>query len=130
MIRYFGKNIFEKFDYIFPQNKETLLYFKKLGVRKIKFLGNLKFISSENKERKNLKKKYLKNKKILCSASTHDNEEEIFANLHIRYKRKIKNLITIIIPRHIERTNEIAQMLNKKKLKFTKHSENKKNLEL
>ena len=29
-IRYFGKNILEKFDYIFPQNKETFLYFKKL----------------------------------------------------------------------------------------------------
>ena len=114
-IRYFAKSIFEKFDYIFPQNKETLLYFKKLGVKKIKFLGNLKFISSENKERKILKKKYFRNKIILCSASTHDNEEEIFANLHIKYKKKISNLMTIIIPRHIERTNEIARMLEKKK---------------
>ena len=126
-IRYFAKSIFEKFDYIFPQNRETLLYFKKLGVRKIKFLGNLKFISSENKERKSLKKKYFGNKIILCSASTHDNEEEIFANIHIKYKKKISNLITIIIPRHIERTNEITRMLEKKKLKYVKHSENKKN---
>ncbi len=127
-IRYFGKSIFEKFDYIFPQNRETLLYFKKLGVRKIKFLGNLKFISSENNERKSLKKQYFRNKKILCSASTHDNEEEIFANLHIKYKKKISNLMTIIIPRHIERTNEISRMLEKKKLNYVKHSENKKNL--
>ena len=36
-------------------------------------------------------------------------------------------MITIIIPRHIERTNEISQMLDKKKLKFVKHSENKIN---
>ena len=35
-IKYFGKNIFEKFDYIFPQNKETFLYFKKLGFKKTK----------------------------------------------------------------------------------------------
>ena len=127
MIRYFSKSIFEKFDYIFPQNKETLLYFKKLGVRKIKFLGNLIFISSENKERKILKKRYFRNKRILCSASTHDNEEEIFANLHKKYKKKISNLMTIIIPRHIERTNEITRMLEKKKLNYIKHSENKKN---
>ena len=33
-IRYFGKIILEKFDYIFPQNKETFLYFKKLGIKK------------------------------------------------------------------------------------------------
>ncbi len=127
-IRYFGKSIFEKFDYIFPQNRETLLYFKKLGVRKIKFLGNLKFIGSKNNERKSLKKQNFRNKTILCSASTHDNEEEIFANLHIKYKRKISNLMTIIIPRHIERTNEITQMLENKKLNYVKHSENKKNL--
>ena len=79
---------------------------------------------------KKLNKKYFKNKIILCSASTHYNEEEIFANLHIKYKKKIPNLITIIIPRHIERTNEITQMLDKKKLKFIKHSENKKNLKI
>ena len=128
-IRYFGKNILEKFDYIFPQNKETFLYFKKLGMKKIKFLGNLKFISSNNDKLNRINKKYFKNKIILCSASTHYNEEEIFANLHIKFKKKIPNLLTIIIPRHIERTNEITQMLDKKKLTFLRHSENKKNYE-
>ncbi len=127
-IKYFGKNILEKFDFIFPQNKETFLYFKKLGLKKIKFLGNLKFIDTHNDKFKEINKKYFKNKTILCTASTHHNEEEIFANLHIKYKKKIPNLITIIIPRHIERTSEIAQMLDKKKLIFNKHSENKKNL--
>ncbi len=125
--KYFGKNILEKFYYIFPQNKETLFYFKKLGIKKIKFLGNLKFISTHNDDLKKINEKFFKNKKVLCSASTHHNEEEIFANLHIKYKKEIPNLITIIIPRHIERTNEITQMLDKKKLKFVKHSESKKN---
>ena len=127
-IKYFGKSILEKFDYIFPQNKETLLYFKKLGLKKIKFLGNLKFIDTHNDKLKEINKNQFKNKTILCIASTHKNEEEIFANLHIKYKKKIPNLITIIIPRHIERTNEIAQMLDKKKLRFNKHSENKRNI--
>ena len=125
-IKFFSKNIFEKFDYIFPQNKETFLYFKKLGIKKLKFLGNLKFINTHKDKFKKIK--HFQNKTVLCSASTHSNEEEIFANLHIKYKKKIPNLITIIIPRHIERTNEIAQMLEKKNLKFARHSENKKNL--
>ncbi len=125
--KYFGKNILEKFDYIFPQNKETFLFFKKLGINKLKFLGNLKFISTRNDKLKEVNKKYFKNRTVLCSASTHDNEEEIFANLHVKYKNKIPNLITIIIPRHIERTNEILQMLTEKKLKFVNHSGNKKN---
>jgi len=125
-IRYFGKNILEKFDYIFPQNKETLLYFKKLRIKKIKFLGNLKFISLHNDKLKEINKKFFKNKIVLCSASTHHNEEEIFADLHIKCKKKFQNLITIIIPRHVERTDEITQMLDKKRLKFVRHSENKK----
>ena len=128
LLKDFGRSILEKFDFIYPQNKETFLHFKKLGARKIKFLGNLKFISFENDETKEIKNQYFKNKIILCSASTHKNEEEIFANLHIKYKQKISNLVTIIIPRHIERTNEITKMLDKKKLRFVKHSENKKNI--
>ena len=127
-LRDFGKGILKKFDYIFPQNKETFRYFKKLGVKKIKFLGNLKFIGSKFDENIKVKNQYFKNKVILCSASTHYNEEEIFANLHIKYRKKISNLITIIIPRHIERTNEITRMLDRKKLKFVKHSENKRDL--
>ena len=126
-IRYFGKNILQKFDYIFPQNKETIFYFNKLGIKKVKFLGNLKFIGTHNDKVKKINKKFFKDKIVLCSASTHRNEEEIFADLHIKYKKKIPNLITVIIPRHIERTNEIIQMLDKKKLKFVKHSENRKN---
>tara|TARA_A100001015_G_scaffold297212_1_gene378438 strand:- start:1885 stop:3120 length:1236 start_codon:yes stop_codon:yes gene_type:complete len=125
-IKSFGKKILEEFDYIFPQNKETFLYYKKLGIKKLRFLGNLKFISSPNDKLKKIKKEIFKNKNILCSASTHYNEEEIFANLHIKLKKKIPRLITIIIPRHIERTNEIIRMLDNKDLNYVKHSENKK----
>tara|TARA_B100000989_G_scaffold215695_1_gene164170 strand:- start:1775 stop:3010 length:1236 start_codon:yes stop_codon:yes gene_type:complete len=125
-IKPFGKRILEEFDYIFPQNKETFLYYKKLGIKKLKILGNLKFINSPNDKLKEIKKEIFKNKNILCSASTHYNEEEIFANLHIKLKKKIPKLITIIIPRHIERTNEIIRMLDNKNLKYIKHSENKK----
>tara|TARA_B100001057_G_scaffold423659_1_gene445946 strand:- start:3901 stop:5142 length:1242 start_codon:yes stop_codon:yes gene_type:complete len=125
----FGKNILEKFDYIFPQNKETFSYFKKLdiNINKLKFLGNLKFINTHNDKLKEVNKKYFKNKTVICAASTHHNEEEIFASLHNRFKKRIPNLITIIIPRHIERVSEITQMLDKKELKFIKHSQNRKN---
>ncbi len=125
---YLGQNILKKFYYIFPQNKETYQYFRKLGAKKLKFLGNLKFVNSNNQKLKRVKKQYFKRKNILCSASTHYNEEEIFANLHFKFKKKINNLLTIMIPRHVERTDEIAQMLTRKKLKFVRHSENKRNL--
>ncbi len=126
LIKRFGKKILEEFDYIFPQNKETFSYYKKLGIKKIKFLGNLKFIGSSDDKLKEIKNEIFNNKDILCSASTHYNEEEIFANLHIKLKKKIPKLITIIIPRHIERTNEIIRMLENKNLKYVKHSQTKR----
>ena len=43
----FSRNLFEKFDLCLCQNSETSFYLKKLGSKKIKNLGNLKF--SENK---------------------------------------------------------------------------------
>ena len=85
-LRDFGKDILEKFDYIFPQNKETFQYFKKLGIKKLKFLGNLKFIGSKNDEKIKVRNQYFKNKIILCSASTHYNEEEILL-ICILYKK-------------------------------------------
>ena len=76
--------------------------FRNLGNKNLKYLGNLKFNHTHNSRFKEINKRYFKNKIVLCSASTHHNEEEIFANLHVNLKKKIPNLITIIIPRHIE----------------------------
>ena len=125
--RNFAQKIFQCFDITFPQNKETLRYLRVLNVKKIKFLGNIKF--SENKiqldNNINLKvRKFLKNKKYWCASSTHDNEEVICAKTHIKLKEKIKNLITIIIPRHTNRTPEITSTLRNLNLKVHCHSSN------
>ena len=50
------------------------------------------------------------------------------AEAHLILKHKIKNLITIIIPRHIERIDKIIFELKKRNLKFTLHSSNLKDL--
>ena len=105
-----AKNLFQNFDVCFSQNQETKKYLKSLGAKKIKFLGNLKF--SESKSQKNYNfhnklKKIFKYKKIWCAASTHDSEEKICALAHKKLKSKYKNLLTIIIPRHIQRSNNI-----------------------
>ena len=106
----FSKSIFQLITKAYPQNYETINFLKKIGVKKIKFIGNLKF--SENYSKKNDRinvklKNQLKNKKIWIASSTHYNEEIVVARLHLDLKRKFKNLITIIIPRHINRSEDI-----------------------
>ena len=115
--------IFGSFDYIFPQNKETFNYLKYFKVKKINILGNLKFSETEKEKKVRSSQKKFTSKKVLCAASTHYNEEEIISNIHLDLRKKVNNLLTIIIPRHIERIQEILEDLNKKKLKYVLHSE-------
>ena len=121
-----GINIFEIFDFIFPQNKETLNYLKYFRVKKMQILGNLKFAETEKLNNYKFYKKKFYGRKVLCAASTHNNEEEIVSNIHLNLKRKVKNLLTIIIPRHVERTKEIIEALDHKKLNYICHSQRKK----
>jgi len=124
-------SIFRKISNAYPQNKESEIYLKKLNVKKIKFLGNLKFIDSNydkyNKINKDLNIQF-KKYKTWIAASTHSGEEIICAKVHIELKKKNKNLITIIIPRHVDRVNEIISDLKKLNLKITTHSSKVKNL--
>ena len=122
----FGINIFSIFDYIFPQNKETFNYLKYFKVKKMKILGNLKFTESERIDADRSFQTIFYRRKILCAASTHNNEEELISTIHLDLKNKIDNLLTVIIPRHIERSKEIIETLNFNKLKYVCHSENKK----
>ena len=110
----FSKQLFECFDMALAQNNESEKYLKFLGVKKIKILGNLKFSEMKNITQKKISndfKKFSKNKKVWCASSTHDGEELIAAQVHNKIKKKFKNLLTIIIPRHINRTDKIMNEL-------------------
>ena len=65
----------------------------------------------------------LKKKKVWVASSTHENEEKFCAKTHIELKKKINNLLTVIIPRHIHRVNEIKKELENLNLKLVLHSD-------
>ena len=125
-IKNFSNLVFRNISLALPSNTETKNFLKKLGVNKIKFIGNLKYYGLS---KINNKKDFLKNKfksfKVWCAASTHEGEEIIISNLHKNLKKKQKNLLTIIIPRHIDRVEKIIELMVKNKLKVVKHSSNK-----
>jgi len=121
--------LFNSFDVCFSQNKETTKYLRSLGSKKIKFIGNLKFSESETQKNNNFNnnlKKIFKSKKIWCASSTHDTEEIACALTHKKLKNKYNNLLTIIIPRHIQRTNNIIDEIKDLDLKVQTHSANRK----
>ena len=135
LLKNFSKSVFKNISLALPSNSETKNFLKKLGVRKIKLIGNLKYYGSSKvkyKDKKFLKNKF-KNFKVWCAASTHEGEEIIISKLHKNIKRKQKKLLTIIIPRHINRVEKIIAQINVDKLKVIKHSSNtdiKKNTDI
>ena len=127
IIKNFSQKVFSKISIAYPQNQETKYFLKKLNVKKIKTIGNLKFTERDNKVMNGLNLKF-KKKKIWIASSTHSDEEIFCARTHIELKKKIKNLLTILIPRHIHRAKEIKSELEALKLNTISRSSNKKNL--
>ncbi len=111
----FSKKIFCNFDLCLSSSKESYRYLKKLNFHNVKFIGNLKYSQAES-ENSNLDKtlhKFLSLNNSWCASSTHDTEELFIGKTHKILKKKIKKLVTIIIPRHIERSDEIKKDLEK-----------------
>ena len=120
----FAKKNFGKISLAMPQNNETSKYLKKLGVKKIKIAGNLKYFVHQKKSLdKNTKKKF-KNRLIFCAASTHYNEELFLGKMHKELRLKNKNLLTILIPRHANRSSAITNELKNIGLKIITRSSN------
>jgi 3-deoxy-D-manno-octulosonic-acid transferase len=123
-----SKKLFQKFDICFSSSIQSKKYLQSLGAKKIKHIGNLKFSQTEKREdllNKNLKKYFL-SKKIWCAASTHNTEEKFCLIAHTKLKKKHKNLLTILIPRHINRTKSIIEEVKNLNLKVHTDGSKKK----
>ena len=123
----FSKNIFKKISMAIPQNSETLFYLKALGVKNIKKISNLKYYGEKLQSKFNpLLKKKFSNRNIWCAASTHEGEEIIIAKIHKKIKSKNNKLLTILIPRHINRKDSIIRNLKSNDLNIVTHSSGNK----
>ena len=127
VLKNFSKKIFQSFYKVFPCNKETESFLRFLGAKKIIPITNLKFSQKSNmiKISSDLKKFFTK-KIFWCAASTHRGEEMACLQIHKNLKREYRKFITIIIPRHIDRKEELIELIKKYKLKFHCHSWSKK----
>ena len=122
----FAKKIFSKISLALPQNIETYKYLKTLGVKKIKIAGNLKYFGSTIKLLDYNEKKKFDKRLIFCAASTHYNEELYIGKIHKKLKLNYKNLLTILIPRHVNRSNSIINELKNIGLHTISRSSKKK----
>ena len=110
----FAREIFSNFDLCLASSQESKKNLEKLNVKNVAYIGNLKFSIKnkvENFNESNLK--ILNNFKIWCAASTHNGEEHFILSTHVELKKRYKNILTVIIPRHINRTSDIKNLSTK-----------------
>jgi|TARA_B110000211_G_C14071025_1_gene549976 3-deoxy-D-manno-octulosonic-acid transferase len=110
----FAKKIFNNFDLCLASSEESKNNLEKLQVKNINYIGNLKFSFKnklENLSKDN--KKILDSFKVWCAASTHAGEEVVILKAHKEIKKEYNNILTIIVPRHINRVSYIKNLSNK-----------------
>lgn len=99
---------------ISPQSHEQKLGFESLGLKGLTAYGNLKFASLPlgwaEEELEHLKPA-LEGRPVWCAASTHDGEEEMVIASHQALQVQFPNLLTIIVPRHPLRGQDILTII-------------------
>jgi 3-deoxy-D-manno-octulosonic-acid transferase len=106
------------FKSILCQSNESKNYFNYFSNNNVEIFGNLKFIIEESSNIENEEDINVQNRIIFIALSTHNTEEELCIKTHISLKAKYPNLLTLIVPRHINRINEIEKIVQKSKLEF------------
>jgi len=107
----FAVEVFNNFDLCIAASEESKKKLEKLQVKNIVYIGNLKFtVKNKIEDLNESNKKKLDNFKVWCAASTHKGEELVVLKTHIEFKKKYNNILTIIIPRHINRVFYIKNL--------------------
>ncbi len=106
------------FEKILCQSEQNFENYKKLGAKNAINTGNIKYAASPLECNKDELKKLLNtthHRPLWLYASTHNNEESIACDIHTRLKKQFSDLLTIIVPRHPDRQNQIIETLAKYK---------------
>jgi 3-deoxy-D-manno-octulosonic-acid transferase len=131
---WFKKKLFSLFDIVCVQSKIYQQRFESLGIpqNKITVTGNMKLDDAPlllSKPELNEWKQQLglgDLDQILVVGSTHDPEESLLLPIFKDLWKEYPNLKVLLVPRHPERFNEVAQMIQKHQIPFQRLSTFKK----
>lgn len=129
--RSFTDKVFAQIDRFCVQSSHYRDRFLKLGVpeEKIVVTGNIKFdshfpkLSSEELLEWKGKLGIKPDDHVLVAGSTHDPEEKIILDACKEVWKADPHLKVLIVPRHPERFDEVAQLLKRRGVEFSRYSE-------
>lgn len=107
--------IFENIDKVYAQSLQDKIRLQTLGAQNVEVAGNIKLANLPKVTTMYDKPKCL----LITAASSHEKEEELV--LQAFKDAKIKNAKLVIVPRHPERFESVARLIENKKEHFTFH---------
>jgi 3-deoxy-D-manno-octulosonic-acid transferase len=118
------RQIFKYIDEVYAQTKLDKERLEALGAKNVIVTGNIKLSKLPEVSKELVKPSGL----LLCAASTHEGEEEVILDAFSTFKKYNAESKLIVVPRHPERFDNVALMIEKfakkEKLSWHKYSEN------
>lgn len=122
-IKFMMADMLSSVDFFYMQDKGDAERIMALGAdkHKVGVMGNFKFDIDMNEE---LPLNWLSgiSGKVLLSASTHEGEEAIILEAFNIIKKEFRGVKLILAPRHPERFNETAELIEKRGLPYIRRS--------
>src|SRR3990167_8842843 len=118
--------LLSRFDLCAVQSEEQANFFQVLGANNISVMGNAKTIITplkvDSKKYKDFKGE-AGQRPLWLVASSHPGEEELVFEVHKILKKDYLDLLTILVPRHIERAIALQQLALKEGLSVALQTE-------
>ncbi|MFK5980356.1 MAG: lipid IV(A) 3-deoxy-D-manno-octulosonic acid transferase [Rhizobiaceae bacterium] len=117
--------LFDYYSHVIAQSEIDAERFRILGARPVVVSGNLKVdteplpVVGDELERVS---KLINGRPCWVAASTHKGEEKIACEVHTTIADRIPDLLTIIVPRHPDRADDIAAEMKEAGLKVARRS--------
>ena len=126
-------NMISQISHINAQAVKDGKRFINLGINpnKVTITGNLKYNLSIPDDINELTfdiKKSVENRLVWIAASTHKGEEEIVLKAHKIILEKLPNALLILVPRHKERFDEVANLIDKLNFSFERRTQAKEQI--
>lgn len=133
-IKWFIRPLLEKFEYMSMIRKDDADRLLALGANATKVIvhGNMKYdlvaqnVSADTERIVRDRVGIGPDRPVLIAGSTHKGEEEIVLEAFKFLRKKYKDLLLIIAPRHVERALEVESLLKKQGIRFSKWSDSEK----
>jgi 3-deoxy-D-manno-octulosonic-acid transferase len=126
-LRGMARSLLQRFDHALVQDDITAMYFRRLGMEpsRMDVAGTLKegaaALPCDEEERRKLAAG-LAGRPVWLAASTHDGEERVVLDAHRLALKANPRLLLILAPRHPQRGDEIARMLQAEGWRFTRRT--------